>query len=214
MSAVAAGEANKGAPRRPWVVGVTGASGAIYARRLLQTLLDAADDVDLVISRSARVVLRDEEKADVDDPTWRSDLRRWLAVDDATLERVVWWREDDMAAGPSSGTYPARGLLVVPCSMGTLAAVAAGLTGNLVQRAVSVSLKEARPTVLLFREAPLSRVHLRNLLAAHEAGCTLLPAAPGFYHQPTDMMQLVDFVVGRVLDAVHVDHDLYRRWRS
>lgn len=195
-------------------MGITGASGAIYARRLLQTLLVAGHDVDLVVSRSARVVLHDEEKAEVDDETWRADLRRWLGVDDAGLDRVVWWRENDMAAGPSSGTYPARGLLVVPCSMGTLAAVSAGLTGNLVQRAVSVSLKEARPTVLLFREAPLSRVHLRNLLAAHEAGCTVLPAAPGFYHQPSDLMQLVDFVVGRVLDAVVVEHDLYRRWRS
>ncbi|MDP8961043.1 MAG: UbiX family flavin prenyltransferase, partial [Actinomycetota bacterium] len=190
-----------------------GASGAIYARRLLQTLLADSHDVDLIVSNSARVVLRDEEKADVDDTTWRSDLRGWLGVDDATLERVARWRSEDMAAGPSSGSYPTRGLLVVPCSMGTLAAIAGGASSNLVQRAASVSLKEARPTLLLFREAPLNRIHLTNLLAAHDAGCRIVPAAPGFYHQPTDLMQLVDFVVGRVLDAVGVSHDLYQRWR-
>ncbi|MDQ3932089.1 MAG: UbiX family flavin prenyltransferase [Actinomycetota bacterium] len=210
MSGTSAGAA----PRKPWVVGITGASGAIYARRLLQTLLADSHDVDLIVSNSARVVLRDEEKADVDDMTWRSDLRRWLGVDDALLERVVWWRSDDMAAGPSSGSYPTRGLLVVPCSMGTLAAVAGGGSSNLVQRAASVSLKEVRPTVLLFREAPLNRIHLTNLLAAHDAGCRIVPAAPGFYHQPTDLMQLVDFIVGRVLDAVGVHHDLYQRWRA
>lgn len=209
MSAVVPGSTR----RRPWVVGVTGASGAIYARRLLQTLLAEGHDIDLIVSNSARVVLRDEEKADVEDRTWRSDLRRWLGVDDGTLERVAWWQSQDMSAGPSSGSYPARGLLVVPCSMGTVASIAGGNSSNLVQRAASVSLKEARPTVLLFREAPLNRIHLANLLAAHDAGCRILPAAPGFYHQPTDLMQLVDFVVGRVLDAVGLDHDLYQRWR-
>ncbi|MDP8960992.1 MAG: UbiX family flavin prenyltransferase [Actinomycetota bacterium] len=209
MSGTSAGAAH----RRPWIVGVTGASGAIYARRLLQTLLADSHDVDLIVSNSARVVLRDEEKADVEDTTWRSDLRGWLGVEDATLERVSWWRSEDMAAGPSSGSYPTRGLLVVPCSMGTLAAIAGGASSNLVQRAASVSLKEARPTLLLFREAPLNRIHLTNLLTAHDAGCRIVPAAPGFYHEPTDLMQLVDFVVGRVLDAVGVSHDLYQRWR-
>ncbi len=209
MSGTPAGPAR----RRPWVVGVTGASGVIYARRLLQTLLADGHHIDLIVSSSGRVVLRDEEKADLEDPTWRSDLQRWLGVDGGSLELVRWWRSEDMAAGPSSGSYPARGLLVVPCSMGTLASIAGGGSSNLVQRAASVSLKEARPTVLLFREAPLNRIHLTNLLAAHDAGCRILPAAPGFYHQPTDLMQLVDFVVGRVLDAAGVDHDLYERWR-
>lgn len=200
--------------RRPWVVGVTGASGVVYARRLIQTLVELEVDVDLVVSSSARIVLRDEEKSDLVDETWQTDLRSWLGVDGEALSRFRWWHPDDMAAGPSSGSYPTRGMLVVPCSMGTLAAVASGLTQNLVQRAASVSLKEGRTTVLLFREAPLSRIHLENLTRVHDAGAHVLPAAPGFYHDPEDLMQLVDFVVGRVLDAARIDHDLYERWKS
>lgn len=198
--------------RIPWVVGITGASGVIYARRLLEELLGRGIDVDLIVSNSARVVLRDEEKADLSDDTWRTDLGRWLDVDPDALERVRWWAPDDMAAGPSSGSYRTHGLLVVPCSMGTLAAIAHGLSQTLVQRAAAVHLKEGRPTILLFRETPLSRVHLTNLLAAHDAGARVLPAAPGFYHRPTEVTELVDFVVGRVLDVAGIEHDLYRRW--
>jgi 4-hydroxy-3-polyprenylbenzoate decarboxylase len=202
------------AKRVPWVVGITGASGAIYARRLLQTLIELGQDVDVVVSSSARIVLADEEKAGIGDDDWKGDLCDWLDVEATALSRFVWWRPNDMAAGPSSGSYRTRGLLVVPTSMGTVAAIASGMSGNLVQRAASVALKEARPTVLLFRETPLNRIHLTNLVAVRDAGATVMPAAPGFYHEPTDLLQLVDFVVGRVLDQVGLDHDLYDRWLS
>ncbi|HEX9889844.1 MAG TPA: UbiX family flavin prenyltransferase [Nitriliruptorales bacterium] len=200
--------------RLPWVVGVTGASGAIYARRLLQTLIELEQDVDLIVSNSARIVLADEEKAGVSDDDWQADLAGWLDVESTALARFVWWRPDDMAAGPSSGSYRTRGLLVVPTSMGTVAAIASGMSGNLVQRAASVALKESRPTVLLFRETPLNRIHLTNLVAVKDAGATVMPAAPGFYHEPTDLLQLVDFVVGRVLDQAGLEHGLYDRWMS
>lgn len=208
------GTPDAGGRRVPWVVGVTGASGSIYARRLLQTLIELEQDVDLIVSNSARIVLADEEKVTVGDDTWRADLAAWLGLDEDAFARVTWWRPNDMAAGPSSGSYRTRGLLVVPTSMGTVAAIASGMSGNLVQRAASVTLKESRPTVLLFRETPLNRIHLTNLVAIKDAGATVMPAAPGFYHEPTDLMQLVDFVVGRVLDQVGLDHDLYDRWRS
>ncbi|HUH07790.1 MAG TPA: UbiX family flavin prenyltransferase [Egibacteraceae bacterium] len=196
--------------RAPWVIGVTGASGAPYARRVLQWFAASGQPWDLTVSESARVVLAREQDVKVTDAGWADALKAWLEADD--LGDVRWWPPKDMAAGPSSGSYPAQGLLVVPCSMNTLAAVAHGFTENLVQRAASVCLKERRPVVLCFRESPLNRIHLQNLLAAHDAGATVVPAAPGFYSDATEVAQLIDFVVGRVLDVAGIANDLYRRW--
>lgn len=192
--------------RTPYVVGVSGASGTPYAKAVIGGLLDAGHPVDLVVSRAARLTLLDETGL-----AWHDNaesLRAWLGRDGD----VKHWGPGDLAAGPSSGSYVTRGMAVVPASTASVAGIALGLSKDLLQRAADVTLKERRPLVVVPRETPLSRGHLVSLLALHDAGAVVLPASPAFYTGPTDLQQLVDFVAGRVLDALGVGHDLYRRW--
>ncbi|MGH3729473.1 MAG: UbiX family flavin prenyltransferase [Micromonosporaceae bacterium] len=198
-------------PRRPWVVGVSGASGTPYARAVLTALIDAGSAVDLVISRAARLTILDETGVRVRDAHWKDDLAAWLGRDVGSAD-LTYWPPGDLAAGPSSGSYPVMGMLVVPASTAACAGIALGLSKDLLQRAADVNLKEHRPVVMVPRETPLARSHLVHLLALHDAGAVVLPASPGFYAGATDVQQLVDFVAGKVLDAVGVPHDLFRRW--
>lgn len=212
--------------RRPWIVGVSGASGTPFAAAVLRGLLAAGEDVDLVVSRAARLTLLDETGISFRDAHWREDLAAWLArgadgkphtfeVADALAgERVRYWPAGDLAAGPSSGSYPARGMLVVPASTASVAGIALGLSKDLLQRTASVTLKERRPLVVTVRETPLNRATLQQLVALDEAGAIVLPASPAFYAGATHIQDLVDFVAGRVLDAAGVGHGLYRRWRG
>ncbi|MEV5989137.1 UbiX family flavin prenyltransferase [Streptomyces sp. NPDC052051] len=211
-------------PRRPWIVGVSGASGTPYAAAVLRGLLAAGESVDLVVSRAARLTLLDETGISFRDAHWREDLREWLergadgkpGTFEAALDgdRVRYWSAGDLAAGPSSGSYPARGMLIVPASTACVAGVALGLSKDLLQRAASVTLKEGRPLVVAVRETPLSGQTLRQLVALDDAGAVVLPATPAFYAGATHIQDLVDFVAGRVLDAAGVPHGLYRRWKG
>jgi 4-hydroxy-3-polyprenylbenzoate decarboxylase len=205
--------------REPWVVGVSGASGTAYAAAVVRGLLAAGEDVDLVVSRAARLTVLDETGISFRDGHWEEDLREWLeqSLDSGkpqveSLDGVRYWAAGDLAAGPSSGSYPTRGMLVVPCSTASVAGIALGLSKDLLQRAASVTLKERRRLVVCVRETPLSGQTLRQLVALDEAGAVVLPASPGFYAGTRSAQQLVDFVAGRVLDAAGVPHDLYRRW--
>lgn len=198
--------------RVPWVVGVSGASGTPYARAVVCGLLDAGEGVDLVVSRAARLTLLDETGIGWRDAHWREDLARWLDRPVAGDEALRHWAPGDLAGGPASGSYPARGMVVVPASTAAVAGISQGLSKDLLQRSADVTLKERRPLVVVPRETPLARGHLVALLALHDAGAVVLPASPAFYHGPTEVGQLVDFVAGRVLDALGVPHDLYRRW--
>ncbi|MFB8378432.1 UbiX family flavin prenyltransferase [Streptomyces rubiginosohelvolus] len=211
--------------RRPWIVGVSGASGTPFAAAVLRGLLAAGESVDLVVSRASRLTLLDETGIAFRDAHWREDLRAWLdrgadgkpdafAVGDAELERVRHWAAGDLAAGPSSGSYPAKGMLIVPASTACVAGVALGLSKDLLQRAASVTLKERRPLVVAVRETPLSGQTLKQMVALDEAGAVVLPASPAFYAGATHIQDLVDFVAGRVLDAAAVPHRLYRRWEG
>lgn len=197
--------------RRPWVVGVSGASGTPYAAAVLRGLFDAGHPVDLIVSRAARLTILDETGHPFRDARWREDLTRWL---DREPGDVVHWPAGDLAAGPSSGSYPARGMVVVPASTAACAGVALGLSKDLLQRAAEVNLKERRPTVLVPRETPVTRGHLEHLVALHDAGAVVLPASPGFYGAGARATadQLVDFVAGKVLDVLGVGHALFRRW--
>ncbi|WP_432095216.1 UbiX family flavin prenyltransferase [Streptomyces sp. bgisy100] len=212
-------------PRRPWVVGVSGASGTPYAAAVLRALLHAGEPVDLVISRASRLTLLDETGISFRDAHWRADLRTWLARGaDGTpdffaaalpdLDDVRYWSAGDLAAGPSSGSYPARGMLIVPASTACVAGVALGLSKDLLQRTASVTLKERRKLVVAVRETPLSGQTLKQLVALDEAGAVVLPASPAFYAGATHIQELVDFVAGRALDAAGVPHTLYRRWQG
>ncbi|MEW1697768.1 UbiX family flavin prenyltransferase [Streptomyces sp. NPDC093249] len=212
--------------RTPWVVGVSGASGTPYAAAVLRGLLAAGESVDLVVSRASRLTLLDETGLPFRDAHWREDLAAWLArgadgKPDAfgpgvpgALDDVRYWAAGDLAAGPSSGSYPAKGMLVVPASTAAVAGVALGLSKDLLQRVASVTLKERRPLVVAVRETPLNGQTLRHMVTLDEAGAVVLPASPAFYAGATHIQDLVDFVAGRVLDAAGVPHRLYRRWEG
>ncbi|MER5475622.1 UbiX family flavin prenyltransferase [Streptomyces sp. NPDC002734] len=219
---------NAGEKRRtPWIVGVSGASGTPYAAAVLRGLIEAGESVDLVVSRAARLTLLDETGISFRDAHWQDDLDRWLAMgadgkpdtfDPGTSGEaagdVRYWAAGDLAAGPSSGSYPARGMLIVPASTACVAGVALGLSKDLLQRAASVTLKERRPLVVSVRETPLNGQTLRHLVTLDDAGANVVPASPAFYAGATHIQDLVDFVAGRVLDAAGVPHTLYRRWKG
>ncbi|HET6480540.1 MAG TPA: UbiX family flavin prenyltransferase [Actinoplanes sp.] len=199
--------------REPWVVGVSGASGTPYARAVLSALLDAGESVDLVISRAARLTILDETGAAVRDGHWKDDVGAWLGRD---LGDLSYWPAGDLAAGPSSGSYPAKGMIVVPASTAACAGIAIGLSKDLLQRAAEVNLKERRRTVIVPRETPVTRSHLEHLIALHDAGAVVLPASPGFYGSGAQAtaQQLVDFVAGKAMDALGVPHSLLTRWKG
>ncbi|NUP50965.1 MAG: UbiX family flavin prenyltransferase [Catenulispora sp.] len=203
-------------PRRPWIVGVSGASGTPYAAATIRALLEAGADVDLVVSRAARLTVLDEAGIPFRDGHWREDLARWLGwpAEHPRLDAVRYWPAGDFAAGPSSGSYPARGMVVVPASTAAVAGIALGLSKDLLQRAADVTLKERRPLVVCVRETPLNRATLRHMVELDEAGAVVLPAAPGFYAGLKDVQQLVDFVAGKILDVLGVEHTLFQRWRG
>jgi 4-hydroxy-3-polyprenylbenzoate decarboxylase len=200
--------------REPWIVGVSGASGTPYAAAVLRALLDAGRAVDLVVSRAARLTLLDETGRPFRDAHWKDDLAAWLGGRDLSGDDLAYWPAGDLGAGPSSGSYPACGMLVVPASTAACAGIAIGLSKDLLQRAAEVNLKERRPVVVVPRETPVTRSHLEHLIALYDAGATVLPASPGFYAAGADATaaQLVDFVAGKVLDAIGVPHTLFTRW--
>jgi 4-hydroxy-3-polyprenylbenzoate decarboxylase len=193
------------------VVGVSGASGTPYAAAVLRGLLDAGHPVDLVVSRAARLTLLDETGIAFRDGHWREDLASWLGRD-LDGDDVVHWPAGDLGAGPSSGSYQTRGMVVVPASTAAVAGIALGLSKDLLQRAADVTVKEGRPLVVVPRETPLTRTTLAHLVALADQGGTVLPASPAFYHAPQSVQQLVDFVAGKVLDVLGVEHDLFHRW--
>jgi flavin prenyltransferase len=199
--------------RKPWVVGVSGASGTPYAAAVLRALLGAGEPVDLVVSRAARLTILDETGGPLRDAHWKDDLTAWLGVDLAAAD-LTYWPAGDLAAGPSSGSYPTRGMVVVPASTAACAGIAIGLSKDLLQRAAEVALKERRRVVIVPRETPVTRSHLEHLIALHDAGAVVLPASPGFYAAGAwaSAEQLVDFVAGKVLDALGVEHTLFSRW--
>ncbi|OEU85136.1 aromatic acid decarboxylase [Streptomyces abyssalis] len=209
-------------PRRPWIVGVSGASGTPYAASVLRALLHAGEPVDLVVSRAARLTILDETGHPFRDAHAQDDLRRWLSFGadgtadafDPDVSAVRHWSAGDLAAGPSSGSYPAQGMIVVPASTACVAGVALGLSKDLLQRAASVTLKERRPLVVAVRETPLHGQTLRHLVTLDDAGAVVLPASPAFYAGGSTAQHLVDFVAGRALDAAGVPHKLYRRWEG
>jgi 4-hydroxy-3-polyprenylbenzoate decarboxylase len=198
-----------GTERVPWIVGISGASGTPYARAVLNGLFDAGCAVDLIVSRAARLTILDETGVGFRDAHWRHDLTGWLGREPGD---VRYWSAGDLAAGPSSGSYPARGMVVVPASTASVAGIALGLSKDLLQRSADVTLKERRPLVVVPRETPYTRATLAHLLALHDAGAVVLPASPGFYSAPRSVQQLVDFVAAKVLDVLGVPHQLISRW--
>jgi flavin prenyltransferase len=193
------------------LVGVTGASGSLYASRLIEELSTRAEMVYLVLTENGRAVAEHEL-----DPKSKSVLLQILkdpkkAPSDHNM-RLFDCR--DLFAPIASGTNTVDAMVIVPCSMGTMARIAQGISGNLLERSADVVLKQRRQLVICPRESPFNRIHLKNMLELSDAGAEVLPLMPGFYHKPKSMEDLVDFCVGRILDQLGFDHDLYKPWNN
>jgi 4-hydroxy-3-polyprenylbenzoate decarboxylase len=189
----------------PVTFGITGASGAPYAVRLLRALNESGTPVRLIVSGYGLRLLAEESGIEGVDGL-RAATGDW--------SRVELYDSLDRGATPASGSAPSAGMVVCPCSMGTIASIAAGTSRNLVERAADVALKERRPLILVPRETPLSLIHLENMTRLTRAGATLMPAAPGFYHRPKSIEDLVDFMAARILDHLGVQHAIGARWKS
>ena len=191
---------------------ITGASGTIYARRTLQLLAASGrvETINLIISSTAAIVAQLELGADIKNAD-SAKINAWLGFEPGSkLIRV--WRLDNFAAKPSSGSYKQAGMIVVPCSMGTLGAIASGAGTNLIHRAADVCLKEGRKLVLVPRETPFSTIHLENMLRLSHAGARILPASTSFYHKPATIEELVDHVCYRILDQFDIPHSDSSSW--
>jgi len=194
-------------------IGVSGASGMIYAVRSLKFLLSVGYRVELVVSKGAISVWNSENISEGSMPSnprqqeefWRSQC----GEENGTLTCHAW---GDIGANIASGSFRTVGMVVIPCSMATVAKIAQGISSDLLERAADVHLKEGRKLIVVPRETPLSLIHLRNLTALAEAGARIVPAIPAWYHQPQTINDLVDFVVARVLDQLDIDSDLIKRW--
>ncbi len=196
---------------RPVVVAWTGASGMIYGLRLVQCLLEAGEEVWLLYSRAAQVVLAMENDLELPGQAEAAAevlRRRWAGAPG----RLRVFGREQWGAPVASGSTRARAMVICPCTTGTLAAVAAGQSDSLLERAADVMLKEGRRLILVPRETPLSVIHLENMLRLARAGAVILPANPGFYHRPAGLEGLADFIVARILDQLEIAHDLVPRW--
>lgn len=196
-----------------FTVAITGASGAIYAQRTLfhMAASGVVERINLIVSDAARTVARVELGVDIGADSAR--VNEWLGLP-RDSRMVHLHRLDNIAAKPSSGSYPQEGMVIVPCSMGTLGAIASGAGTNLIHRAADVTLKERRKLVLVPRETPYNAIHLENMLRLSRAGAHIIPASPGFYHRPQSIEALVDHFVFRVLDHLGIPHSTATQWKG
>ena len=179
------------------VVAITGASGVIYGIKLLEALKELDIKNSLVISDAARIVIESETESNVDDVIKMADK---------------YYDFNDLTASINSGSFKADGLVIVPCSMKTLSSIANGYGANTITRVADVSLKERRPTVIVPRETPLRSIHLQNMLTLSQEGAVILPAMPGFYSTHDTVEDQINFIVGKILDCLKIENDLYKRW--
>ena len=204
----------------PIVVGITGASGAIYGLTLLKFLIENDYKVDLVLSSHAPKVFKAElnmnlnchpEQCEGSNAEVINAICEFLGIEDKKAQLQI-WDQANVAASISSGSYKTQGMIIAPCSMGTLGNIAAGTSNNLIVRAADVTLKERRKLLLLARETPLNTIHLRNMLTLSEMGAIIMPAAPGFYHNPETIQDQINFIVGKALDVFDIDNESFKRW--
>ena len=195
-----------GVPSLPYTVAITGASGAPYAVRLLEQLAAARQRVSLIVSgHGMRLLTTETGICSIDQLRDAVGTHVWDAL-------FTVYDDADRGAAPASGSARSAGMVICPCSMGTLSAIAVGASRSLIERAADVTLKERRKLILVTRETPLSSIHLENMLKLSRDGVVVLPAAPGFYNRPSSIDEILDFIVARVLDQMGVEHSIGRRW--
>jgi 4-hydroxy-3-polyprenylbenzoate decarboxylase len=193
---------------KTFTIGITGASGAVYGVRLAQEILKSGHKVHLVVTEAGWQVFREELLWDTEDRS--TCIEENFAA--YGKENFFYHTLRDFNAPIASGSYQNDGMVIIPCSMGTLSGIAHGASGNLLERTADVMLKESRKLIIVPRETPLHKIHLENMLKVTEAGGKIVPAMPGFYHLPKSMDDLVNFLVGKVLDSLGVHHELFTRW--
>lgn len=200
---------------RTFVVAISGGSGAPYALRLLDVLLQAEHQVKAVISSAGEKILDIEASVNLEGSLLEKQtlLRNALKIDRSEVGLEL-YDPKDLAAPISSGSFGHDGMVIVPCSMGMVGRIANGISSDLISRAADVALKERRKLILVPRETPLSEIHIRNMLAVTRAGAVVLPAMPGFYHQPKTIADLVDMVVSRILDHLGAENRIFERWKG
>jgi flavin prenyltransferase len=202
-------EQGNGVARKRWVVGITGASGSAYGVRLIRCLLNGGVDVHLVVTEAGWRVLKEELRWD----TAKRQAALAAHFGEAMEQRRLTLHPNaDIGASIASGSFRVEGMIVIPCSMGTLASIAHGISDDLMTRAADVMLKEGRKLLIVPRETPLHAIHLENMLTLAKLGVKIVPAMPAFYYGPQSMDDMIDFMVGKVLDQLPLEHDLYRRW--
>ncbi|BDZ68868.1 UbiX family flavin prenyltransferase [Methanobacterium ferruginis] len=181
------------------VVAITGASGVAYGVRLLEVLKEMGKDTALVVTEPARIILKHE-----------------MGIDEDQLKKLCYrfYEPGDLTSAINSGSCRFESMIIVPCTMKTISAISTGFASNAVTRAADVALKERRTLLLVPRETPLRSVHLENMLRISKEGGIILPAMPAFYHQPQNIDELIDFLVGKILDILNIDHNLYQRWHG
>jgi len=180
------------------LLAITGASGSIYGIRLLEELIKSGNEVHLIVSEDAKKILKCETS---------------FTFDKIKKKACFYYKNSDLFAAPSSGSFKLDAMVIVPCSMKTLSAISNGYCNTLISRAGSCFLKEERKLILVIRETPLDLPGIKNILSAKQAGATILPAMPGFYHKPKKIEELVDFVVGKILDQLEIENALFKRWK-
>jgi 4-hydroxy-3-polyprenylbenzoate decarboxylase len=196
----------------PWVVAISGASGVIYGLRLVKTLAELGEPLILTVTDAARLVIREELGMEWENLENASSLAKLFDI--SCSERIHYCHYKDLTAPIASGSFRTRGMIVVPCSVSSLSQIAQGASQNLLERAADVHIKERRKLVLVVRETPLSAIHLENMLKLSRLGVDILPASPGFYANPERIDDMIDFVVGKALDLLGVQADLFRRWKG
>ncbi len=197
--------------KRRVIIGVTGASGGIYAIRTIRAFLIHGFEVHLVVSDYGNFVLKDECGIDLrnDEPM---EIFRKMFGYDVESGAIVRYNFRDLTARISSGSFEVEGMVIVPCSVKTLSGIANGISSNLIERSADVCLKENRTLVLVLRETPLNLIHIQNMLTLAHAGAKILPASPAFYQKPKTFEDLADFIAGKVLSLFKVEHNLYKKW--
>ena len=195
--------------RTRYIVGISGASGALYGRRLLEVLAGTGSEIRLVVTEAAAKVIEHELALPIDLADGPSVIRTLLGHEPSN---VLYHHNREIEAPISSGSFQTKGMVICPCSGGTMGRIASGSSSSLIERAADVCLKERRPLILVPRETPLSLIHLRNMTTLTEAGATIVPASPGFYSKSDSVDRLVDFMVSRILDQLGVENTLMARW--
>lgn len=190
-----------------YVIGITGASGSIYGIRLIRELALKKHLVDVVITSAGKMVMKEELGV----PGFEKPDKLGLSK---IRDRIRVWENDNFEAPFMSGSSAPEAVIIIPCSVGKLAAVANGISGNLLERTADVALKERRPLILVVRETPLSLIHLENMVKVARAGAQMLPAMPAFYNHPKTIDDMVNFVVGKVLNLLRIEHNLFEGWRK